>query len=141
MDKISGVNMSLLYTETHEWIHLYAEIGTVGISRFFAFSICDIKFVDLPVIGKKVRQGEVVCIVNSITGDNEVHAPISGVVVDVNNDLEMFPEIIEGHPESDGWLFKLKMIPDNIKINEEIKNLFKDYQYVDYMRRQAEERR
>lgn len=95
----------------------------------------------MPVIGKIVRQGETVSVIQSITGDNPVRSPVSGEVIEINRDLEMFPEIIEGHPESDGWIFRLKIISDNEKLNEEYKKLFKDYQYVEYMRRQAEQRR
>ena len=110
------VRDDLKYTEAHEWINLTGTTATVGITDHAQAELTDIVFVELPEIGKTIKKGEELCVVESVKSVSEIYAPISGTVVKVNKTLEDSPEIINESPYDDGWLVELQ-ITDKSELN------------------------
>ncbi len=99
----------LKYTETHEWLKVKGDTGVVGITDHAQAELTDIVFVELPEIGKEIKKGEELCVVESVKSVSEIYSPISGKVVDVNKKLDDSPEIINENPYDDGWLVELEI--------------------------------
>jgi glycine cleavage system H protein len=99
----------LKYTDTHEWVKLKGEnIAIVGITDHAQKELTDIVFVELPNVGKEVKKGDELCIVESIKSVSEIYAPVSGKVVAVNKELENSPEKINNSPYEEGWLVEIQ---------------------------------
>ncbi|WP_425406407.1 glycine cleavage system protein GcvH [Hwanghaeella sp.] len=99
----------LKFSEDHEWVSVDGDIATVGITNFAQEQLGDVVFVDLPDVGAQVSQGGDAGVVESVKAASEVYTPLSGEVVDVNEDLESTPDLVNSDPEGDGWFFKLRM--------------------------------
>ena len=100
------------YTDQHEWVKLEGNIAIVGISDFAQCQLGDVVFVDLPSVGRILKQRQEAAVVESVKAASEVYAPISGEVVEVNEALRSQPDLINTAAESEGWFFKLK--PTNL---------------------------
>lgn len=98
----------LKYTEDHEWVLVEDELVTVGITDFAQDSLGDIVFVELPEIGTMLVAGKPFGVVESVKAVSDVYAPISGEVVEVNEELPDSPETINTSPYEDGWMIKIK---------------------------------
>lgn len=103
------VREGLRYTEAHEWLKVKGEKAIVGITDYAQSELTDIVFVELPEIGKEIRQGEELCVVESVKSVSEIYAPISGKIINVNKKLDDSPEIINESPYDDGWLVELEI--------------------------------
>ncbi len=101
------VRDNLKYTETHEWLKLKDNKAIVGITDHAQSELTDIVFVELPQIGKKVKKGDELCIVESVKSVSEIYSPISGKITKVNNQLDDAPETVNSSPYDDGWLVEL----------------------------------
>ncbi len=97
------------YTEEHEWIRLEGEVGVVGITDYAQEQLGDVVFVELPELGRRVEKAAEVAVVESVKAASEVYAPVSGVVVEVNETLGDEPEQVNGAPTGDGWFFKIRL--------------------------------
>ncbi|WP_036226159.1 glycine cleavage system protein GcvH [Mesoaciditoga lauensis] len=97
------------YTESHEWVELDGKVATVGISDHAQNELGDIVYVELPEVGKEVKAGETLCSVESVKSASDVYAPVSGKVVEVNEELENAPETINKSAEKDGWIAKIEV--------------------------------
>ncbi len=97
------------YTDQHEWLSIDGETATVGISHFAQNQLGDVVYVDLPEVGRSVEQKEEVCVVESVKAASEIYAPASGTITEVNEALNDAPDTINSMPESEGWLFKMKL--------------------------------
>ncbi len=98
----------LKYTKTHEWVRLEGSRGTVGITQHAQEEISDVVFVELPKIGKSVRQGEEAAVIESVKAAFSIYAPVSGTVARVNEALAADPAIINRSPYDEGWIFVLE---------------------------------
>ena len=105
----SDIKKDLRYTKTHEWLKVKGKNAVVGITDHAQKALTDIVFVELPTVGKQVKKGEELCVVESVKSVSEIYAPVSGKVVSVNKDLEDSPETINTSPYDDGWLVELEM--------------------------------
>ncbi len=110
------VRDGLRYTEAHEWLKIQNNIAIIGITDHAQAELTDIVFVELPEIGKEVKKGEELCVVESVKSVSEIYSPISGKVVDVNKKLDDSPEVVNESPYDDGWLVKLE-IKDKLEID------------------------
>ena len=116
------------FTKTHEWIELLDDQKTaiVGITTHAAEELGDITYVELPEIGKEVGKGDVICSIESVKSASELYAPVSGKVIEVNNELEDKPELINEDPQGKGWIVKLEVKDlsefDDLLTEEEYKN-------------------
>lgn len=109
MSKQYRVPEDLLYTETHEWIKVEGDVGTVGITDYAQDQLHDIVYVDLPETGKNVKKGEIVLEIESVKAVAEVYSPVTGEILEINELLNDSPEVINESPYEDGWLFKIRM--------------------------------
>ncbi len=100
----------LKYTEEHEWIVEVNGLYIVGITEFAAEELGEITFVDLPEIGKYLMRGEDAAVIESVKAAADIYAPVSGTVAEVNDVLEMEPDLINRDPHGKGWILKLKDI-------------------------------
>jgi len=100
----------LKYTDTHEWVKIKDEkTVVVGITDHAQKELTDIVFVELPAVGKEVKKGEEMCIVESIKSVSEIYAPVSGKITAVNKELEDAPEKINNSPYEEGWLVEIEI--------------------------------
>ena len=103
------IREDLKYTETHEWLKVEGNKAKVGITDHAQSELTDIVFVELPAVGKKIKRGEELCVVESVKSVSEIYSPISGKVSNVNKKLDDTPEIINQSPYDDGWLVELEI--------------------------------
>lgn len=97
------------YTDTDEWVKIDAEIATVGITDYAQKKLRDIVGVELPEIGREVKIGDPVAVVESVKAAADVYAPLSGIITEANQELSTSPELINKDPYGKGWLFKIKI--------------------------------
>lgn len=103
------VRDDLKYTEAHEWLKLKDDRAVVGITDHAQSELTDIVFVELPEVGKEVKKGEELCVVESVKSVSEIYAPVGGKVVNVNKKLEDVPETVNKSPYDDGWLVEIEI--------------------------------
>jgi glycine cleavage system H protein len=103
------VKDDLKYTKTHEWLKVKDNKAIVGITDHAQAELTDIVYVELPTVGKTVKKGEEICVVESVKSVSEIYAPVSGKIVGVNKKLEDSPETINKSPYGDGWLVELEI--------------------------------
>lgn len=98
------------YTAEHEWVMKKGgQLVSVGITDFAQEQLTDIVYVELPEIGKKVKRGSQLAVVESVKSVSDVYAPVSGQVVEVNKKLEGDPGLINRDPFGEGWIAVLEM--------------------------------
>jgi glycine cleavage system H protein len=97
------------YTEDHEWVRVDGEIATIGISNHAQEQLGDVVFVELPAVGRQVKQKDPMAVVESVKAASDVYAPLSGEVVAVNQALNDDPALVNSGAESSGWFCQLKL--------------------------------
>jgi glycine cleavage system H protein len=103
------VRNNLKYTDTHEWVKLSGNTAHVGITDHAQSELTDIVFVEFPDVGKEVKKGDELCIVESVKSVSEIYAPVSGKIASVNKKLEETPETINESPYDEGWLVEIEL--------------------------------
>lgn len=106
----------LLYAKSHEWVLVEGDIATVGITHFAQEQLGDLTFVELPEVGDTFEAGNEMGSVESVKAASEIYAPVTGEVIEVNEELEDAPEKVNEEPYGDGWLlkFKIKGTPEGL---------------------------
>jgi len=99
---------NLKYTKDHEWVRVEGDVAVMGITEFAQSELGDLVFVDAPSVGKTVKQGDTVCVVESTKAASDVYAPIAGKVTVSNPALAGAPELVNKTPYTDGWLVKFE---------------------------------
>ena len=102
---------NLIYTEEHEWVRITNGNAVVGITDFAQNQLGDIIFLELPDVDDKVIAGEPFGEIEAVKTVSELYAPIDGIVIEINNNLEDFPEKVNQDCYGDGWIIKIK--PEN----------------------------
>jgi len=102
----------LKYARTHEWVKIEGNLVITGITDHAQDELGDLVYVETPVVGSQVTAGEQAGVVESVKTASDIHAPVSGTVVEVNADLEDDPDFVNDDPYGKGWIYKIK--PDNI---------------------------
>jgi glycine cleavage system H protein len=97
------------FTKEHEWVKIKDGIASVGITEFAAHQLGDVTFVELPQVGKSVKQFEVLCAIESVKAASDIYAPVSGTVTRVNDALNDAPEIVNESAEDAGWMVWLDL--------------------------------
>ncbi len=97
----------LYYTEDHEWLSVDGDTATVGISTYAAGQLGDVVFVELPEVGKTVKKGDEIAVVESVKSASEIYAPVSGEITAANEALEDAPETVNEDAQGAGWFFKM----------------------------------
>ena len=99
----------LLYASSHEWARrLDDDIVEVGISDYAQEALGDVVYVELPEVGRDVSAGEECCAVESVKAASDIYAPVSGEIVEVNQELDGEPELLNESPYESGWMFRIK---------------------------------
>ena len=120
--------ISTLFTKDHEWIKFDGENTIVGITHYAQDQLGNVVFVELPEINKSFNQGDEASVVESVKAASEIYAPISGLVIEVNENLIEQAGLINSDPESLGWLWK--MTPSN---KDELGLLMNQGDYLKYV--------
>jgi len=96
------------FAETHEWADLEADgLVWVGVSNHAQEALGDVMFFQAPKIGQQVKQGKAIAVIESVKAASDIHAPVSGEIVALNEELEAAPELVNEKPY-EVWLFKIK---------------------------------
>ncbi|MCH5236798.1 MAG: glycine cleavage system protein GcvH [Muribaculaceae bacterium] len=96
------------YADSHEWVKLDGDIATVGISDYAQHAMGDITYVDMPETGDEVSKGEDFGAVESVKAASDLISPVSGEVIEVNEELEDQPELLNEDPYAN-WIIKVKV--------------------------------
>ena len=99
----------LYYTEQHEWVKVDGDVAVIGISDHAQELLGEITYVELPEVGFAVDSGGELAVVESSKAASDIYAPVSGEVVEVNDELESAPEQINNDCYKDGWICKIKV--------------------------------
>lgn len=97
------------YTEDHEWVEVDGENGVIGISDYAQEQLGDVVFVELPDVGKVLDQRDEAAVVESVKAAAEVYTPVSGEVIEVNEELNNDPSLVNTDAFGEGWFAKLKL--------------------------------
>ncbi|CSB19568.1 glycine cleavage system protein H [Vibrio cholerae] len=111
------MDKTLKFTESHEWARDNGDgTVTIGISEHAQEMLGDVVFVELPEIDAEIDAGDSFSLVESVKAASDIYAPVTGVVIEVNEDLQNSPELINEEPYDGGWIVKVKMSdPDELK--------------------------
>ncbi len=123
----------LKYSKEHEWVLVDGNVATVGITDYAQDQLGDIVFVELPGIGDKVSKEDAFGVVESVKAVSDVYAPVSGKVLEVNDDLPENPEMLNEDPYGDGWMIKIEM-----NDLEELQDLMTAAEYEEYVAEEKE---
>lgn len=99
----------LKYRETHEWARREGDITVVGISDYAQEELQDVVYVELPEVGTVIKLEQEFGVIESVKAAFNLWTPVSGEIIEVNEELEDAPELINEHPYSLGWLIKIRM--------------------------------
>lgn len=121
----------LKYTTDHEWVRVQGDRVWVGITEYAQKELGDVVFIDLPSIGDKVSAKSVMGTIESVKAVSEVFAPISGEIMETNDDLEHSPELINQDPYGKGWIVVIE--PSNPK---ELNDLMSPSAYTTFIENQ-----
>lgn len=117
------------FTETHEWIRIENHQGIVGISSYAQKELGELVYVELPEVGKKVKAGEEIAVLESTKAAADVYSPVAGTIVEVNKKLKEDSSLLNASPEREGWLVKLEIDDlgelDNLMGQEEYQNMLR----------------
>lgn len=116
------------FAETHEWADLEDDgLVWVGISNHAQEALGDVMFFQAPKIGQQVKQGEAIAAIESVKAASDIHAPVSGEIVSLNEEMDAAPELVNENPYG-VWLFKIKPSSEGT-LSEELKKLMGLDQY------------
>lgn len=99
----------LKYTKDHEWISIEGDIATVGITDFAQRELGDIVYVEVETVGETLEADEVFGTVEAVKTVSDLFLPVSGEIIEFNEELEDTPEDVNADPYSKGWMIKLKV--------------------------------
>ncbi len=107
-----AIPQELFYAKTHEWVSLEEGVATLGITDFAQSQLSDLTFVELPEVGTEFKAGDEAAVVESVKAAADIYAPVAGEVIEINDELEDAPELINKDAFGAGWLFKLKVVDE-----------------------------
>ena len=122
---------TLKFADSHEWVKDNGDgTVTIGISEHAQEMLGDVVFVDLPEADDEIEAGESFSLVESVKAASDIYAPVTGVIVEINEELEDSPELINEESYEGGWIVKVKLSDpselDNLKDAEEYLNSIDD---------------
>jgi len=98
----------LKYTSTHEWIKIENSIATVGITDYAQHQLGDIVFIELPEVGMIFEKGSIAAEIESVKAVGDLLMPLSGEIIDINQNLVDDPGLVNSSPFSEGWMIKIE---------------------------------
>ena len=124
----------LNYTRTHEWAKIEGDIATIGITDFAVKQLTDLVYVELPSVGEKVTKDSPFGSIESVKAVSDLTSPITGEVIQVNEELPRKPELITKDPYGEGWMIKVK-----IKDLTELNTLMDSEKYEELIKKEEED--
>lgn len=121
----------LYYTREHEWIRIEGHEATIGITDFAQDQLGDIVFVDLPEVDDEISKDESFGTIESVKAVSDVYAPVTGVIIEVNDSLPDNPEVINEDPYGDAWLIRVRLSDTS-----ELEDLMSSDEYQEYIAEQ-----
>jgi glycine cleavage system H protein len=118
------IREGMLYSKNHEWVKVLDGKAKIGITDYAQSKLGDIVFVELPEIGKELKKGEVICILESVKAASDVYSAVDCSVEEVNDRLSDEPELLNKFPYDDGWICIVSM-----KNKEQLKELLSPESY------------
>jgi glycine cleavage system H protein len=118
----------LLYTKDHEWAQIDAGVATIGITDYAQQMLGELVFVELPDIGKECAGKGELAVVESTKAANDIYCPVAGKVIEVNDELESQPELVNQDCYNAGWICRLQ-----ITDMKSIESLMDSKQYEEYL--------
>ncbi|WP_297335142.1 glycine cleavage system protein GcvH [Algoriphagus sp.] len=116
----------LKYTKDHEWVKIDGDIATIGITEFAQSELGDIVYVEVETVGETIEAGEVFGTVEAVKTVSDLFMPLSGEVIEFNEELEGSPELVNESPYESGWMVKVKIsgdLPEDLLSAEEYTEL------------------
>ena len=108
---MSQIPEALLYTKDHEWIQLHEDsTATVGITDYAQENLGDITFVEFPLAGESLKRGDTFGVVESVKDASDRYMPLDAEVLEVNDEVDAEPELLNSDPYQKGWLLKIRLI-------------------------------
>ncbi|MDR3330730.1 MAG: glycine cleavage system protein GcvH [Endomicrobium sp.] len=107
-----NIPYDLKYTKTHEWIKIEKNEAKVGITDFAQHEITDIVHIELPELGKHVKKGQPVAVIESVKSAFDIYTPVSGNIIKVNDIIFSSPEVVNQYPYESGYLFTIEFTDD-----------------------------
>ena len=101
--------MTTYYSEDHEWVSVEGDIATIGITAHAAELLGEIVFIEQKEVGDDFEQGDEIGVIESVKAASEIYAPVDGEVIEANEDLADAPGKLNESPESDAWIYKIKI--------------------------------
>ncbi len=117
-----GVPANLKYTKEHEWVRVEGEFAYIGVTDFAQKELGDIVFVEITEDGETVESGDVFGSVEAVKTVSDLFMPITAEIVEVNEDLEGEPELVNSDPYGKGWMVKVKL-PSDADLSELLDNV------------------
>jgi glycine cleavage system H protein len=99
----------LKYSREHEWVLVEGSVATVGITAFAEQQLGDVVFIEMPGVGDKVIKDEAMGVVESVKAVSDVYSPVSGTVLEINDDLRDNTELVNEDCYGDGWMVKIEL--------------------------------
>ncbi len=109
---MANVPADLKYTEDHEWVRVEDGNVVIGVTDFAQGELGDVVFLELPTVGDTVEKGEAFGSIEAVKTVADIYAPLNGEVLEVNEELDGSPELVNGDPYGEGWFIKVK--PDDL---------------------------
>lgn len=124
----------LKYTREHEWVLLENGVATVGITEYATDQLGDIVFLELPEEGDAVTKDEAMGSIESVKAVSDLYAPVSGKVVEANNDLADSPDSVNDDPYGDAWMVRIQ-----VEDKTELEDLMDAEEYAEYVEEELED--
>ena len=110
MSSLASYPQDLKYTKEHEWLRIEADgSGVVGVTHFAQSQLGDVVYLDLPARGASIVQGKIFGTIESVKAVSDLYAPVTGEVLDRNEELMDHPEVVNQDPHGKAWMVKLKL--------------------------------
>jgi glycine cleavage system H protein len=122
-----NVPANLKYTKDHEWVRVEGDVAVIGITDFAQHELGDIVYVEIETVGETLEKEEVFGSVEAVKTVSDLFMPLSGEVIELNEDLEGNPELVNSDPYNQGWMVKVRISDstelDNLLDSEDYKDL------------------
>ena len=103
-----NIPANLKYTKDHEWVLIYGDEATIGITEFAQSELGDIVFIEIETIGETMEKEAVFGSIEAVKTVSDLFMPLSGEIISLNEDLENNPELVNTDPYGKGWMIKVK---------------------------------
>ena len=107
-----------MFTKDHEWIKVESDFAYIGITNFAQSELGDIIFVEFPKVGEIYNSGDVFGTLEAVKTVADLYIPVDSKIIEINNNIEDNPELVNENPEEEGWLVKIEL--KNINDTEDL---------------------